>query len=190
MASSASDDFSLALVNLFRIIFSPIFPLMFLTLCGLSYVLTIPFQLPQFLLFAWVAKHALEYSGEHAWAMLVLALFAMSALPLAWLGCREFAVKPTQLVADWVIAILGAVGLGAMTRAWPFDAGNLQMVVFGIALFALWAQIWEALLHTASLIGRIKPKPPGREIVERQKAHGHAQLAGEAEAVALLKKKK
>lgn len=45
-------------------------------------------------------------------------------------------------------------------------------------------------MEGAQVLDRAPKAPPGRELVETQKAHGDAQLASEAEALALLNSKK
>lgn len=56
-----------------------------------------------------------------------------------------------------------------------------------LLLFVTWGGLWEAALGTLKIVLANRPQP-GREVVETQMAHGHAQVAGEDEAAALLRK--
>lgn len=51
-------------------------------------------------------------------------------------------------------------------------------------------QFGDESMDGAPVTDKAPKPPPGREVVETQKAHGDAQLASEAEAVALLTNKK
>ena len=189
MATSASEDFGTALARLIQLVFSPIFPLMFISFCGLSFLLTVNFGLPQFYLGAAAAKLALDYANGHLWAMGCLGLFVLAALPLAWVGFKEHASPLSRVIGHWIASGLGAAGLYWLATAWALDGTNGQAVVFSFLLFCLWAQLCETLLGTFTLVARLRPRP-GREVVEAQMVHGRATVARESEALAMLKSKK
>lgn len=189
MATSAGEDFGQALASLIQIVFSPLFPVILITLCAVSYALTFVFHLPQFALFAFFATSAIEYASGHLWAALALAAFVLAAVPLARVGFREAATQTSRVVGNWVVAALFGGGLIWLAQAWPFSGYNFQQLAFALLLFCAWVQVCETVMMTVKLVALSRPQP-GREVVESQKAHGDAALAGEAEAVSLLNPKK
>jgi hypothetical protein len=189
MADNRGEDLGNALAPLVEIVFSPLFPVMLITLCGVSFVLSGPLGLPQFVLFFGLAVGAVEYARSHTWAMLALIAFVIAALPLARTGFREHATHTSRVVGHWVAAALFFAATLWLAHAWPYSGSGFQQIVFGLLLFTLWAHVCETALGTVKLILLSRPQP-GREVVEAQKAHGDARLAGEAEAVALLNSKK
>lgn len=189
MATSASEDFGAALAGFIQIVFSPLFPVMLITLCGLSWLLALPFHLPQFALFASLSVLAVESARANIWVALGLGVFVIASIPLARVGFREHAAKTSRVVGYWVAAALYGAFLLWLASAWSYSGSGAQQLVFGLLLFCFWAEVCETVLGTVKLISLARPQP-GPEVVEAQKAHGHAQLAGEAEAIALLRSKK
>ena len=189
MATSAGEDFGQAFAALIQIIFSPLFPVIAITLCGASYVLTFVFHLPQFALFAFLAKFGIEYAFGHIWAGLALAVFVLAAAPLAWVGFREAETRTSRVIGYWVFSGLFGGGIIWLGHAWPFSGTGFQQIVFALLLFCVWAEVCETMMITVKLVALSRPQP-GREVVERQKAHGDAALAGEAEAGSLLNPRK
>lgn len=189
MASSASEDVGAAVGNLVQLVVSPLFPLMFILLCGASFLLAVTFKLPQFLLFAWAVMLALEYAKANLWAVAGIGIFVVASLPMAWVAFREYAAPTSKLISHWVMSALMAAGMYWMTTAWPYEASVSQIIVFGLVWFIVWAQIFETLIGTLAVWARHRPRP-GREVVESQMVHGRAAVARESEALALLKSKK
>ena len=187
--SNDSDGFAQATVALFQIVFSLFFPVIVLFTCASSYALTFVLHLPQFGLWAGLTMQALAYAKDNHWAALALIGFGLAALPLARIGFREHAARASNVVGGWVAAAIFTGGTMWMASAWPADYSGMQGVVFAFALFASCSAIFEALLHTLKLIDQNRPQP-GPEVVVAQKAHGDAQIAGEAEALSLLNSKK
>ncbi|MGD0867623.1 MAG: hypothetical protein ABSA49_18935 [Rhizomicrobium sp.] len=188
--SNEGEALGQATVALIRLVFSPLFPIITVSVCGVSYLLTFGFHLPQFGLWAWLAGQAVAYAQANFLAMLVLAAFVLGALPLALVGFREHATRTSGVIGGWVwVAIISGGTIWAAT-AWPADEyPAVQQYVFAFLLFWAWTSICEVLMSTLKLIAQNRPQP-GPEVVVAQKAHGDAQLAGEAEALSLLKSKK
>ena len=187
--SNEGEALGQATVALVQIIFSLFFPVIIISTCGASYVLTYGLHLPQFGLWAGLAAMAVAYAQTTPLAMLALGAFVVAALPLAWVGFREHATRVSSTIGGWVTAAIFSGGTLWLAAAWHADYSNIQAVVFAFLLFASCTAIFEALLHTLKLVAQNRPQP-GPEVVVAQKAHGDAQLAGEAEALSLLSSKK
>jgi hypothetical protein len=187
--SNEGEAMGQATVALFQIIFSLFFPVIVISTCAASYVLSFGFNIPQFGLWAGLAGMAVAYAKTTPWAALALIAFVVAALPLAWVGFREHATRVSSTIGGWVTAAIFSGGTLWLAAAWPADYSNMQAVVFAFLLFASCTAIFEALLDTSKLIAQNRPQP-GPEVVVAQKAHGDAQLAGEAEALSLLKSRK
>jgi hypothetical protein len=106
----------------------------------------------------------------------------------------------------WIFGGFLWVGIMVAVTDWAYQFGD----VIGMALF------WFCLISSGAIIAKFVPAflkeiayqfgyqgmegakvldrqptvQPGREVVEEQKAHGDARLAGEAEALSLLNSKK
>src|SRR5208282_5795725 len=101
MTTTAGEDFGNVVVQLIQIVFSPLFPLMLITLCALSFVLAFAFHLPQFGLFAGLAWMFFDYATKNLWAMLALVVFVVTAFPLTWIGFREHATRTSRVIGYW-----------------------------------------------------------------------------------------
>lgn len=189
MATSASEDFGVALAGLVQIVFSPLFPLMLMTLCALSFVLALPFHLMQFVLFAGLAWAFFNYATQHLWAMLAFGVFVVAAFPLTWIGFREHVTQTSRVIGYWIAAALYGAGMLWLASVWPYSGGVFQQLVFGLLIFCWWAHVCETLMGTFKIIALSRPQP-GPEVVQRQKVHGDARLASEAEALSFLNSKK
>jgi hypothetical protein len=190
MASSATEDILNSLFQLIQIVFSPLFPVILLTTCLAAFLLTFVFHLPQFVLFAYLANSAFDYALGHLWALAALAVFVLAALPLALVGFREHAAKTSSVLGGWIVVALMGGGTIWLANEWAFDdQSSLQQFVFAWLLFCACVGFCQTLTGTLKLIALSRPQP-GREVVEAQKAHGDARVAGEAEALSLLNSKR
>jgi hypothetical protein len=187
--SNQDDGFATAIVALFQLVFSLTFPLMFITLCGVSYVLTDGLHLGQFGLWAWVAGQAVADARTTPWVALALIAFIIAAVPLAWIAFREHATRASGVIGAWVGAAIFCGATLWLASAWSFDYSAMQQYVFAFALLAAWFALCDALMTTLKLVAMNRPQP-GPEVVMAQKAHGDARVAGEAEALSLLNSKK
>jgi hypothetical protein len=189
MLGNSAEDFGQAFTGLIQIVFSLMFPFVFITACGVSGLLFYGFQIPQFALLWGIAGQAIGYATKNVGAAVALAAFALASLPLAWVKFREMELKFSGVIGAWVVAAITTGFTFWLASVWPADWSFFQMVSFAFLLFMSWAAICEALLGTIKLVFHFRPRP-GRGVVERQKAFGDARLAGEAEAIALLNPKK
>lgn len=189
MSTSAGEDFGTALGQFLQIIFSPIFPLGLITLCGVSFLLSVTFGMPHFALFFLLALGAVEYARGHLWAMLTLIAIVLGALPLAWVAYKEHVTKVSAVIGHWVFGGLWGAGVLWLARVWSFTGSGFQLIIFALLLFTWWMDVCDMLLGTVKLIALARPQP-GREVVDAQKAHGDARLAGEDEAISLLNPKR
>lgn len=172
-----------------QLVFSPIFPVLLITLCGVSFLLTFVFGLPQFGLFASLSVAAFQYSLGHLWAMAALVVFILAAVPLAWVGFKEAETRTSRVIGHWIACAIFAAGTLWLASAWPFSRSGFQQIVFACILFALWGEVCDTIMITVKLIALSRPQP-GPEVVEAQKAHGDAAVASEAEALSLLNPEK
>jgi hypothetical protein len=189
MSDAMSEGFTQAGVNLFRLVFSLMFPIVLVTTCVVAGILAYGFGIPQFALLWVLAGGVIGYAATNLWAGVALAVFVLASVPLAWVAFRELALRISSVLGAWVTAIIFCGFSLWLSTSWAYDSSGWQQLCFAFLLFMGWSAVCEALVGTLKLVFHIRPKP-GREIVEKQKAHGHAQLAGEAEAVSLLKKKR
>jgi hypothetical protein len=185
--NSGNEGLARVAVTVFQVVFSALFPFMLLTSCAVSAVLA-GAGFPQFGFLARLAREAVAYSGTHTWAALAIGVLALSALPLLWVAYREHAEPPSKIIGMWLgAAIYGAVGFW-LGGVWPPTLfPSAEPYVLALFLFVTWGALCEAILGTVKTILANRPQP-GREVVEAQMAHGHAQVAGEDEAAALLRK--
>jgi hypothetical protein len=189
MSGGGNDGLAQATASIARVVFSAVFPFMLVMACAVSAVLA-GAGLPQFGLLAQFASGTVAYAGGHAWAALALGAFVLSALPLLWVAYREHAAPVSTTFGMWVGAAVYGGGLVAIAGVWPpaiFPV--MQRYVFGLVLFVVCGAVIEAVTGTLKFIRQNRPQE-GREVVEAQKAHGHAQVAGEEEAISLLRSKK
>jgi hypothetical protein len=178
-----------ALAALVMLVFSPLFPIITVSVCAVSYVLAFVFHLPQFGLWVWLAQLAVAYSKTNVVALVVLIAFVFGSIPLARIGFREHAVRPSGAIGGTLFAAIIIGGTIWWASAWPYDpTSGIQVYVFGFLLFWAWSGVCESAMSAMKLIAQNRPQP-GPEVVVKQKAHGDARVAGEAEALSLLKKK-
>lgn len=186
--SDGSEDLGRATGALVGLVFSPMFPFVMVTASGLSWLLVYGFHLREFGLLVFLARLALRYAGGHLWALLVLAALVISALPLALVAFRELAAKVSELAGAWVALGLILALTVWLDHAWPDSGSIFQAFVYAFLMLTLWAGLCRAAMGSLKLVLQSLPRP-GREAVEIQKAHGHAQLASAEEAEALLSRK-
>jgi hypothetical protein len=99
------------------------------------------------------------------------------------------------ILIPWIgVAIwLGQYGsLFTYVMIWGGIIGIVQLLAIGVpALFQeILYQFGHQGIQGAKVLDRQPTAQPGRELVETQKAHGDARLAGEAEALSLLRSKR
>jgi hypothetical protein len=187
--SNQNDGLALALVSLVRLVFSLLFPLILITLCGVSYLLATRLGLPQFGLWGALALWAMGYAGTHAWAAVGLIALVLLALPLAWVALKEEAARASAVIGAWATAVVFSGFTYWLSTVWPYDGSMVQGSVLAFFLLGSWIAVCEAVLGTLKALVQLRPQPGPEEVIA-QKAHGDARVAGEAEALALLNAKK
>jgi hypothetical protein len=135
-------------------IFSLPFPLTVITLCGVSYVLIYTLHVPEFEFQFWarLPMRALDYAEANTWAAILLSLFVLAALPLAWLAFRQREVRASRAIREWVIAAIVFGVIFWLRTAWPYDDNRWRVLVYGILLFSAWNGVIEAILSTLKII--------------------------------------
>lgn len=188
MVVSASDDFALSVTRGIQVVFSPIFPFALISSCGVSYVLTMQYHMPQFCFLAFAALWLIHYGQQNAWVKLGLIAFGLAALPMANVAFRECATKTSTVVGHWIGTGLFGLGLLWLSRSWPYDGTNSQLLLCGFLLFGVWFEVCGTAVMTLKLAFAAQPQTGAKKIVESQKAHGDAKIASESEAISLLRK--
>lgn len=139
------------LADVVRLLFSPSFPLVLLSLCGVSYLLASTLAAPEFGLWALVAMRAIRYARFETWAAIALGLLVIAALPLAWVAVRQREARRSKALGEWGFAAVVIVVMFALRSAWPFDASDRQVYAYSFLLFVGWNAVVQALLTTVAV---------------------------------------
>jgi hypothetical protein len=167
-----AESFGEALAALLQIIFSLTFPILLITLCGVSFVLTAAFRTPEFGLWAGFAMAAFDYAKANIWAAIALGLFVLAALPLAWVAFREQEARVSPAILAWVITAL-VVGFTFWLRTvWPYNDSSWQIWAYGILLFTGWSGAVEATLSTLKIVAFYRANRPRPVQPPTQEPHG------------------
>jgi len=158
-----------ALALIIHVVFSLTFPILAITLCGVSYLLAFVFHLPEFSLWAYLANLAIDYAKTNVWVTVGMVVFALAALPLAWIAFREQEIKASNTILMYVLTAM-VIGLTAWLRkVWPFDGNGWQVITYGILLFMAWSAAIEAALGTIGIFAHVRRnrsqpvKPPPQQ---------------------------
>lgn len=173
MSSSADEGGAQLLTALFLIVFSLTFPLMFITLCGVSFVLGVAFHAPQFALWAGLASLVFQYATTNFWVAIALGVFMLAALPLAWVAFREQAIQLSGVIGSWVCSIIFGGGTIWLATVWTYNGNKLQGYIFSFLLLMVWLAVFEAVFSTVKLVSlhrANRPLPPPAT----QQPHGAA----------------
>jgi hypothetical protein len=172
-----AESFGEALAALLQIIFSLTFPLLLISLCGVSFLLALYLPTPEFGLWGVLAIWAIGYAKANTWAEIGLVVFALAALPLAWVAFREREARLSKAILEWVIT---AIVLGFtywLRTVWPYDGNGWQIWVYGILLFAGWNGVVESSLSTLKIVAFHRANRPPRR-PRWQQPHGARQRRG------------
>jgi|GraSoiStandDraft_5_1057265.scaffolds.fasta_scaffold95995_2 hypothetical protein len=142
------------LADFLQLLFSPSFPLVLVSLCGVSYLLASWLAAPELGLWALVAMRAIRYALFETWAAIGLGLLVIAALPLAWLAFRQRKARPTKAIGEWAFAAIIVAVLFGLPAVWPYDAGDRQVFAYSFLLFIGWNSVIQALLSTLAVIVR------------------------------------
>ncbi|HVB79263.1 MAG TPA: hypothetical protein VNE82_04850 [Candidatus Binataceae bacterium] len=174
--ASGNDGSGEAIAGIFgaiiQLVFSLTFPLLAITLCGLSYLLAFAFHMPEFGLWAFWAHLAIGYAKTNGWVLLGLIIFALAALPLAWVAYREQELKASNMILAYVIAGIVIAFTCWLRTAWPYDGTGWQIYSYGFLLLMAWSAVIEAAISTIGIVAHVhrnRPQPARRPA---QQPHG------------------
>ncbi len=174
MANGGSGDrpvgeFGAALVQL---VFSLTFPLVLITLCCVSFLLSAALHAPELSLWSNLAGAAFDYAGSNIWAGIGLAVFVLAALPLAWVAFREQQLQISSTLKSWVMTVVAFGGMFWLRTAWPDDDSGWQRLVYGFILLFGWVSLIEAALGTWGIRAHIRASRPVPAQRPQQEPHG------------------
>ena len=153
--------------------FSLVFPLLLLTLCAASFILSIELRLPEFGLWAAVAFRAVGFAQANTWFAVALGLFALASLPLTWLALREQELRASKTLLAYVIAAIVFGFLFWLRTVWPYDDDNgWQMILYGAVMFCGWRAVVDAAIGTLGIVLHIRCNRPRSVAPPRQEPHG------------------
>ena len=175
MASGSGENSLAEFVGaLIQLVFHLLFPLIVVTLCGVSFLLAFMLHAPEFGFWAGLAMVGIDSAKTNIWVALGMGAFALISLPLAWVFFREQQLQVSKIILQWVIAALVIGGMFWLRSAWPYDRSGWQMIVYGIILFAGWAALIEATLGTLAIVAHVRRSRPKPVRPPRQAPHGGA----------------
>lgn len=162
MANGATggSEFGGAFVALLQLIFSLTFPLLMITVCGASFLLTAVFHAPEFSLWARLGLAALAYAKTNNWAAIGLVIFALAALPLAWVAFREQQIRASSTILAGLIAIIAFGGMFWLRTAWPYDQSVWQAVVYAVIMLSGWSAVIETGLGVLGIVLHVRASRP------------------------------
>lgn len=161
--------------------FSLTFPLLMISVCGVSFVLASAFHAPEFLFWALLGKAVFEYAKTNLWVALGLAVFSLSALPLAWIAYREQQLRVSTTILAWLVAIIAIGGMFWLRTVWPFDRSFSQPLVYAFILLFGWASAIEAGLGTLGIAAHIRSRRAVRVQTPKQQPHGAPDRSGSSD---------
>jgi hypothetical protein len=161
-----------------QLVFSLTFPLLIITVCGVSYILAFEFHMPEFALWAGLAMGLIDIATTNTWVAIALVIFGLSALPLAWVAFREQELRVSKTILLWVVAGMLLGGVFWLRTAWPFDGSGWQMIVYAIILLAAWSTVIEAVLATLGIVAHVRASRPPPIQPPRYEPHGPQQRRG------------
>lgn len=146
-----------------RLFFSPSFPLVLVSLCGVSYLLAASLAAPEFGLWALLAMRVIRYARFETWAALGLGLLVVAALPLAWLAFHQRRrSRRSRPLGEWVFVAVVVAFTAGLRTLWEYDASDRQIYVYSFLLFIGWNGAVEASLGTLAIAIRGAEPAPAR----------------------------
>jgi hypothetical protein len=165
-----------AIYELLKIIFSLTFPVMLITLCGVSFVLTAALHAPEFALWAGLAMSAVQYAKANGgWAAIALVVFVLAALPLAWIGFREREIRASKAILEWVITAIIFLFIFWLRTVWVDDTTGWRIILFGFLLFTAWNGVIESAMSTLAIVAHVRRNRPRPVAPPQQQPHGAPQ---------------
>jgi hypothetical protein len=157
--------------DILKIVFSLLFPLLLITLCGVSFVLVSVFHMPEFGLWAFLAELAIDWAKGNIWVEIGLGAFCLAALPLAWVAFREQELKASSTIFAYVMAGLIIAFLSWLRTVWPVER-MWEFWAYGLIMFAGWQATVDALIGTLGIVTHVRRNRPRRIRPPRQEPHG------------------
>lgn len=142
------------LADLLQLFFSPSFPLVLVSLCGVSYLLASWLAAPELGLWGLVAMRAIRYVRFETWAAIGLGLLMIAVLPLAWFAFRQRDARPSKATGEWAFAVIVFLVAFGLRTAWPYDGSDQQVYAYSFLLFMGWNSVIQALLSTFAILRR------------------------------------
>ena len=145
-----------------QLVFHLLFPFITLSLCLVSYILAAWFHMPELGFWFGLWLVVFDAARGNIWVAIGLGLFALAALPLAWIAYREQQVQVSQILLQWIIAAGVIFFLFWLRTQWPYDRGLGQAITYALIMFAGWAALTEGMLGAlaiASHVRRARPRP-------------------------------
>jgi hypothetical protein len=190
MANGATSGNSLAdfVSTILQIVFHLLFPLIVVSLCGVSYILAVLLHMPEFGFWFGMAMLGVDSAKSNIWVAIGIGLFVLAAVPLALVAYREQQVQVSKIILQTIIAAGVIFAMFWLRTNWPYEDSGWQLITYGIILFAGWAALIEATLGILAITAhtrRNRPKPPRPP---RQTPHGrprdeHRRPADEPETI-------
>lgn len=159
------------LADVLKIVFSLIFPLLLITLCGVSFVLVSKFNMPEFGLWAYLAGLAIDWAKSNLWVAIGLGAFCLASLPLAWVAFREQQLRVSSTILAYVIAGLVIAFLLWLRTVWPVER-TWELWAYGLVMFAGWQATVDALMGTLGIVTHVRRNRPRPIKPPRQEPHG------------------
>jgi hypothetical protein len=159
------------LADILKIVFSLTFPLLLITICGVSFVLVSVFHMPEFALWAYLAGLAIDWAKGNFWVGIGPGAFCLAALPLAWVAFREQELKVSSTIFAYVSAGLVVAFLLWLRTVWPVER-MWELWAYGLIMFAGWQATVAALMGTLGIVAHVRRNRPIPVKPPRQEPHG------------------
>jgi hypothetical protein len=147
-----------------QLIFQPLFPILFITLCAAGYVFTYYFGMKEFFFWAFVGQEIVRRSQDNVNVAVFVVLFGLAAIPLTWIGISRCEVRSSKAVHEWMSVVLFLGGTLLLRRQWPVEvAGGWGILVYSVLFMVSWARLIEASATTLAIIAfrrSLRPRRP------------------------------
>ena len=101
-----------------------------------------------------------------------IAVFVLSAGPLAWVDFRERSAQLSEVIGLW-LGFLGLAGVtGFLWSYWPNNQTDFQAIIFAILMFLAWRFAIDAFIITLRLATQIRANRPSAPPTT-QRPHGN-----------------
>lgn len=168
-----------ALAALLQIVFSLTFPLSLILTCLASWGLASFFAAPELSLWAAILRWLLGEASQTTWVAIVLGLFVLASLPLAWIALREQELRMSRTILFWVMALIILGFMFWLRTVWVEDANFFaKSLVYAFLLFAGIFILVEAVLSLLGLAFHVRRNRARSVAPPRQQPHGGRASGG------------